>query len=291
MLLWALAGCELVTIKPMDPCLDPRGSPLVRLDVGARHACGATDAGAVTCWGDDGAGQVSGLPDDLVGFDVALGGDVSCSGGADALVTCWGSDAFGQVSGLPDDRPWHQVDVGAEHGCAVDEGRAETLCFGDNADGRLDVVLSGGPYLKVAVGERFSCGMDLLGRIECWGSDDDQVITDAPDGTVTDLAAGDRHACILDQNQEPFCWGANDEGQLDVVDGPYGAIHAGLAVSCGQAVDGTLTCWGGSDAQDPPDEPLGIVGLSGESRNACAVGPESSLLCWGDDSAIIEGPP
>ena len=60
------------------------------------HYCAVDDAGAVTCWGDDVAGETA-APDGA--FDqVAVGHRFSCGLVTDGTVRCWGRDDEGQCS-------------------------------------------------------------------------------------------------------------------------------------------------------------------------------------------------
>lgn len=72
---------------------------LVRVEVGARHACALDDAGGVLCWGDDGEAQVGGVGGEALvpqavalpqpATDLALGDHHSCALTAEG-VYCWG---------------------------------------------------------------------------------------------------------------------------------------------------------------------------------------------------------
>lgn len=81
-------------------------------------------------------------------------------------------------------------------------------------------------------------------------------------GCVQSVAVGDRHTCAVKLDGSVWCWGANDLGQLatDRIATPMSPV------------------------------PLAIAGLASiESisarRHTCAVRSDSTLLCWGDNTA------
>jgi hypothetical protein len=219
------------------------------LSVGARHACAIDDAGALTCWGDDLSGSISGTPADGTWSAVAAGLDHACAVRTTGEVECWGSDASGKVSGvrladdgvyvalsadyastcglsaggtlgcwgafdvLPDDwvRGVTAFDTGGTHTCAIVDRRVQ--CFGDFDDfGQLRGVPDG-LFDGISAGSVHSCALDVGGRPVCWGSDDAGQ-SSAPDVSLWHIAAGDLHTCGIEAGGEALvCWGRDLEGR------------------------------------------------------------------------------
>ncbi len=301
LLLWLLVGCdggtaaELLSVKPMEPCLDPAPelAEVARVRVGAKHACASDAAGDVVCWGDDSAGQVSDLPDDLVSTELGLGGDVSCAVDEPTTVRCWGDQTFAPLGPSDDTLNYDTLGVGADHGCALDTRATvppTASCWGDDSDGQATPPAE---FLgQIGVGVDFTCGLEANGEVHCWGSDADGVVSGAPTTAGhRDLAVGDRHACAIDiARDELICWGANDEGQLDGTGRSFRVLFAGLGITCGGDDVELITCWGGTPEQQPPPDVYQWLSLSGESRNGCGIKGDAELICWGEDPDITNFP-
>jgi alpha-tubulin suppressor-like RCC1 family protein len=129
-------------------------STAVQIAAGHIHACALLADGTVSCWGDNGFGQLgdgtqelTGIPTAVVGIDNALevraGGWQTCAIGADRSVWCWGNNDQGQLgdgdtaySLVPvqvqtiDDA--QSLAVGFHHACAV-RSDATIWCWGDTA--------------------------------------------------------------------------------------------------------------------------------------------------------------
>src|SRR5438445_3872630 len=82
--------------------------PIIAIDVGAAHACGARKDGSVVCWGANGNGQLgngttldSSVPVQVLGITdaiaISLGGSHSCALRQTGNVVCWGFNSSGQL--------------------------------------------------------------------------------------------------------------------------------------------------------------------------------------------------
>ncbi len=71
-----------------------------QVSCGTHHSCALDAAGAVTCWGDDSWGQVSGAPNEALAA-IASGDRHSCGVTQGGAMVCWGADDFGQVGDIP----------------------------------------------------------------------------------------------------------------------------------------------------------------------------------------------
>ena len=150
---------------PPDALWAQFGQPL-EIALGARHACIATDLGRLLCWGDDGAGQVSGpgydpahptrrratqtVADARVwvfsgpgawrsvtagdSFTCTLNDERALAEGAASNALCWGAGGAGQLT--PPPVRFTAISAGVEHVCGIAEGSGAIWCWGDDSYGQ-----------------------------------------------------------------------------------------------------------------------------------------------------------
>ena len=120
--------------------------------VGADHNCLLDNAGEVSCWGRNHAGQTD-VPDARF-REIAAGKNHNCGVTTDGEVLCWGDNFFGQTDGPQGDN-WVNVwsKSSADFNCASTTER-RLVCWGDNSEGQLDVP----PSLVVPPGTAFPDG-------------------------------------------------------------------------------------------------------------------------------------
>ena len=151
------------------------------------------------------------------------------------------------ATALPAVAPTHdapafiQVATGENHSCALLQV-GRVQCWGANDDGQLDVP-EGVSFQQITAGYRFSCGIRTDGEISCWGRNNHQQL-DAPNGQFTAIDAGWDHACAL-SGTDAICWGwnANDRATAPE-DVEFTAIAAGAEHSCGLTLDRRLDLLG-----------------------------------------------
>jgi alpha-tubulin suppressor-like RCC1 family protein len=179
-----------------------------------------------------------------------------------------------------------QVALGRGHGCARSQD-GQVWCWGANASGQLAngdrrasaqaVAVRGlGDAVDVAAGDQRSCAARRDGSVSCWGDDSFA------------LGLAGRFAGV----RRPGPWVL----QPETVPGVDGAVQVacGRAHACARRRDGTVWCWGGSDAAvrglqggaSLPFRPRPVAGLDG--ARALAVAGDTScatradgLWCWG----------
>lgn len=248
---------------------------------GGQHTCARTQHGALSCWGDDSAGQLgdgqSGtdarapspvdLEDDATGaplgaaIDLASGSRHTCAvlaGGAGGgvagggVVSCWGDDSAGQVGVDP----------------AGPVVARPTTVLGAGGDPLAGVV-------GVAAGEAHTCAVTARGALWCWGDNSAGQLGAPPAelassaipvevldaGVVAPITGpGASHTCALEDDGSLWCWGANGAGQVG--DGSRGDVAAPVEVmpagqvlsaaaagqeTCALLADRTVACWGAGD--------------------------------------------
>ena len=266
------------------PIVFPGGHTPVSISSGFHDVCAVLDDGEVSCWGNNGAGQLGigstlhkGSPQAEIDLGtgrtataVAVGIRTVCAVLDDGSVKCWGAGTSG-VLGQGD---------GTNRGASL----------ADLGDALLPVPLgTGRTATAVAVGSTFACAVLDDGSVRCWGENGSGQLgqgdtTDRGDQpgelgdalppiplgtgrTATAITAGDEFACALLDDGSVKCWGNNVRGQLGVGDtanrGDQGAelgdalpsvplgtgrtataVTAGAAHACARLDDATVRCWG-----------------------------------------------
>lgn len=199
-----------------DTCVDGFCIPARPVDQvfgGFGHAC-AIAGGALSCWGDNSAGQL-GLGDrdsravptrvDIGQVStVSLGDKHSCAVLADQSLWCWGSNEQLQLGGaggdelLPhrvDERTWKSVGAGAAHTCAI-TASGEGWCWGANDVGQSSVENPAmWPWPPVGPSPLTISGASL--------------------GGLDEMLSGAFHNCAYQgAGSRLFCWGSNSNGVL-----------------------------------------------------------------------------
>jgi cysteine-rich repeat protein len=194
---------------------------------------------------------VPGLADAV---DLALGQDFACALRAGGVVSCWGDDGAGQlgdndgstvdsaapvdVTGLPGAAD--QIAVGFDHGCALVAG--EVWCWGDAFYGQLGqgneidsdtaVLVPGLPavIVEIATGGNDTCAISDTGEMWCWGysldgqlgnggeevtgfSEEQSPVLFEVAGGINAVQMGNSHTCI-DNGAGWQCVGFRSAGQL-----------------------------------------------------------------------------
>ena len=179
---------------------------VVAIAAGGAHTCALQGTGFVFCWGADDADQLgtagsgdSASPALVPGLvnvrDIAAGDRHTCALLANGQVWCWGANDDGQLgdgslqgSAAPQQviglSSVAQLSAGVTHTCVV-RVNGDVRCWGSNADTELgtggtdpslvpvEAVAMGGPARMVAAGLSSTCAINPVGRIICWGSNED----------------------------------------------------------------------------------------------------------------------
>lgn len=279
------------------------------LATGGDHTCALTSAGAATCWGFNGYGQLGDgtIVDHRTAMDVsgletgvaalAAGKNHTCALTGAGGVKCWGRNEYGQLGDGTTDSRSAPVDVsGLASGVAA-----------------------------LAAGTSHTCAVTSAGGVKCWGynlfgqlgdgtTSDQPIPVDVSGLTsgVTALAMGDAHTCAVTDTGGVKCWGFNHLGQLgngttmtsgtpvDVSGLASGvtAVAAGNWHTCALTQTGGVMCWGDnlygalgdgttvSRSRTPVDVSglaSGVAAIAAGGRFACAVTHAGGVKCWGDN--------
>jgi len=125
------------------------------------------------------------------------------------------------------------------------------------------------------------------GVVKCWGANDYGEVGNGQYGSVgvsipaavggpmgtairaTAVAVGDTHACASYSDGTVWCWGQNELGEL----GTTTTTFVGDGTEMGSAVPVQVT---GLDAK--------VIGISAGAKHTCALLPNGSAICWGDNA-------
>jgi len=239
----------------------------VAITAGKYHTCAILDDGSVSCWGDNGDGQLgdgttterntptqtSSLGTGRTAVAITAGSDHTCAILDDGSVSCWGMNNYGQLgdgtdtdrntptqtSSLGTDRTAVAITAGYLHTCAIlDDGSVS--CWGRNY-----------PYGQLGDGTTTDRNTPT------------QTSSLGTDRTAVSITTGNYHTCALLDDGSVSCWGSNEGGQLGDgtttdrntstqtsslgTDRTAVAITAGHAHTCAILDDGSVSCWGDNE--------------------------------------------
>jgi alpha-tubulin suppressor-like RCC1 family protein len=283
---------------PMAPACAVAG-----VAAGGNFTCAWSNAGRVSCWGENGNGQ---LGDGTLNWrstaarasvtdvvEVVAGPIHACARHRDGAVSCWGDNS------------------------------AQQLGIGDGMGGNRSTPVKLTTIAKVAAltaGSRHTCARLADGSARCWGrnasgqlGDGTMTMQDKPAAvpalgtTFKQLAAGNSHTCAALADGSVACWGAIRSGpiipmwpaaQLSPTAIPGVSMAAKIATgdshACALTEGGEVFCWGINDAGQAGDRALGrLVGatkvanvaaaveLAAGTNHTCARIGDGGARCWG----------
>ena len=272
-----------------------------QLALGQAHTCALHGDGTVSCWGRNTAGElgdgtttsrsiparVGGITDAV---EVAAGGMRTCVRLRGGGVRCFGLIGRGrdfvlQPREMPALSGATQLALGSTHACALlSDGTAR--CWGSNlrgelGDGTTEDRAEPTPVkglvgaAQLGVGGRTSCARLVDGTVRCWGysggfdgvgATREEVLTPGAVAGLSDVAElglGEFHRCVRRRDGAVACWGSRF--WCEIGDGVNG-VGATASVPAPVTVPAL-----------PSSRQL-AVGW----RQACSIGTDGSLFCWGD---------
>ena len=245
------------------------------ISAGLYHTCAVKVNNQISCWGDNGNGQINSPTGTFEQVDA--GAYHNCTVDISGHATCWGTNSYGQTN-VPAEN-FKNIGVGGNHSCGI-KTDDNAVCWGANWYGQTNVP-SAESFKQITGGWYHSCGIKTDGTLICWGENWSGKLN-APAGTFEQISAGWEHTCGIKTDGSLVCWGYNGDGQTDSPSGTFKAVSVGGYHSCGVKTDGTLLCWGYSgDGQTdvPAGESFSNVAAGG--FHTCGVKTDSSVICWG----------
>jgi alpha-tubulin suppressor-like RCC1 family protein len=202
-----------------------------------------------------------------VGGSFDAGGDLSCGLISLGEGFCWGLNNLGQLGAASDSVCFAEIRPASQ---------------GEPARACSILPLRFGPSLAltaVAVGDSSACAIATSGRAYCWG---DNSLGQIGNGSTADkktpalvtsglnftsISVGGGHACALSPGGAAYCWGQDSSGQL------------GDARNVNSTTPIPVSGGGG---------PAIFMSVSAGYRHTCALTPDGSAFCWGNnDSAQL----
>lgn len=208
------------------------------------------------------------LAGNAVASSFDAGDDLSCG-----IITlghgfCWGLNNHGQVGAAADSVCFPSTQSSTSKS---DTTKTAALPCSLNPKGLATTV----DFASISAGDSTACAISLGGRAYCWGKGTQGAIGN---GTVanrvaptlvtsalsfTSVSVGGGHACALTSTNTAYCWGADSLGQL----GDARRINSTTPIP----VSG-----GGGGAT--------FTNISAGYRHTCAVAPDGTGFCWGDNT-------
>jgi len=179
-----------------------------------------------------------------------------------------------------------EIAGGLGHTCSV-TGAGGVECWGLNDSGQLGdgslanraypapvPGLGASPIVSVGTGEAFTCALNALGEMLCWGDNSQgqlgdgtrnsslvPIMVNALGGTVASFSPGRQHVCAVLTNGNAVCWGDNSTGQL------------GIGNFFDRLVPTQISGLGGL-----------IVSVASGYDHTCAVTTSADAYCWGNNA-------
>ena len=210
-------GTNTQSTSPIQTSSLGTGRTAVAISTGAQFTCVILDDGSVSCWGENGDGN--------------LGDGTSTTRNTPALTSSLGTG-----------RTAVAISSGYGHTCVIlDNGSVS--CWGNNYNGALGDGTSidhrktpaptsslgtGRTAVSISVGGH-ACAILDDGNVSCWGSNYEGQLGDGTttnrntpvqtssfgtERTAVGLAAGSDHTCAILDDATVSCWGHNDHGRL-----------------------------------------------------------------------------
>ena len=259
----------------MTRCV-PNARLLLGLPAFLCTACWVTDADRET-WAENGGwGSPSALRSDWAA--VAAGTFHTCGLHDDGTAECGCHGAAdGDARCTAPEGSFVSIHAYDNHTCALaDDG--QVTCWGDG-----ELAAPAGVFTEVDVGDYAACGVADSGWLLCWGFADPFRLV-AQDTLVTNIAVGpDGNVCGLDDEGAIHCWCDVYDFVCEPPAGGFVSLSLGCEFGCALAEDGAVTCWGGGCGQDvgQRDPPTNLRTLELESKGGCGITNDSEVACWG----------
>ena len=224
----------------------------VAISSGGYHTCAILSNGSVSCWGENGDGQlgnggttdqlsptlVSSLGANRTAIAISSGLRYTCAILDTGNVSCWGSGSDRQltvsptsqltplpISNMAPGRTIVGISAGSSHTCAIlDNGTVS--CWGRGSSGQLGdgqstyrqttptPISSLGAGKSVAISERDLDNDGKLNIFDLHPNIHSPGFQESSLFTDTTLTGGGTHGCALIENRKVMCWGDNTYGQL-----------------------------------------------------------------------------
>ncbi|MBU1219459.1 hypothetical protein KKF34_18625 [Myxococcota bacterium] len=177
-------------------------------------------------------------------------------------------------------------------------------------------------YVQVDAGNDYTCALDSLGQVRCWGlnyigqlgigntssSLSPATVVQTLSGSFASISCGAATTCSINTAGELWCWGQRLDGsatgatapeQITSVSGAtFESVSCGTSHCCADTATSTY-CWGsntnyelGTGLNDPtqsatPIEVIyssGLISFSAGNIATCGLSTSGSVACWGSNT-------
>lgn len=309
--------------------------------MGAKHTCVLDSSNNVFCWGSNTNGQ---LGNGGIGMSysvnpvklnvsksitqIASGKFHNCALNVAGDVFCWGNNSSGQLgidstvyalatpSKVVGGIKFKSISAGSNFSCGLSTV-GEAWCWGNNSSNQLAAnvgysseipVLVGGGWIFKSIfsGEdSMTCGIEVSGRVLCWGIGNGGYIVDDASPKEIDLykarylnsimSVGAGHMCLVSDGTNLRCYsiysndlkgvGSNSAGmglsKGTLID-PLVSLSLGRDESCGLNQSGEAYCWGLIPTIVNSEQKFLSIDVYGSRK--CALNIKYKLFCWGEDA-------
>jgi alpha-tubulin suppressor-like RCC1 family protein len=264
------------------------------------HTCALGANGFVTCWGSNGFGELGHTPGTY--------GDVSTANSS--FFYSWANSSPIQGNGVGGAT---QNSLGLDFTCSNDPADERSFCMGSNGEGQLGDLEAGANYspvpspisvradpngglltagTEIAASSALAhaCALDAKGDLYCWGSagagalgpsvpvvQGSRVYPTSVMQSVSHVVVGGWTTCVVDATEHVQCWGGNVNGQLghDPATDPIKSCPD----NNGPCNPNPSTLMSGGSSFGP------VATLTLGLKSGCALKRDSTVWCWGDNSA------
>jgi len=229
----------------------------VAVSAGGGHTCAILDDGSMSCWGNNGGGQ--------------LGRGT------------WGQPGDPGLVDLPEGRSAIAVSTGEGWTCAIlDDGRA--YCWGWNSDAQIGNGHEGGPTGAGQTANRVTVP-------------EQPDLPEGSEAVALAMGQGSGHSCAVLSDGSVYCWGDNEFGTLGLghssTSSPFTVATPHHVDTLGSHLDLSERDLDGDGTTNLFD--AGFLGGQGGSSNArsnigggnlhtCVRAENGSVYCWGSNS-------
>lgn len=264
------------------------GGPWASVSVDDTLLCVLDEAGRPSCFGT-GSGSPEIVPEVAYPQLVATtnGG---CTVDAAGVLECWAATGASAA--------WETEPVGA-FGYVAAASAIEAACATADSDGVLacwgaadfsSVPLAQG-FTDVAIGSSYGCGVRPDGTLQCFQLTAAPVAPPSGGQVEIELSETTDFGCAVGAGLEFQCFGADAPGS-EPPSGPWQDVGVGNAHMCGVRTDGTLVCWGESNAFGEREPPAGqFQSVTAAANFSCALDASGQIACWGQDTSGETTPP
>lgn len=290
----------------------PGGLKFAQISTNTGFSCALTRVGKAFCWGDSTNGHIGNgtekdikntpqevtLPPEVKFTQISTNPNFSCALGTDSSTYCWGYGESGQIGNgqnsiesypaqviMPSGVIFTKISTNSNYTCAL-ANDASIYCWGNGIYGQLGngtsdmvniptkVVMPNGIQFKsIVTSEDFSCALDSLGEIYCWGygaagrlGNGNNLNVNIPTKVVMPLgilfhqiSIGSNSGCGLGDNMSSYCWGGGTNGKIGngannnvfiptlslMPSGiEFSTIMASQYTNCAITSVGSIYCWG-----------------------------------------------